>query len=186
MALTKGHKINVGRKLSEETKRKIGEANKIKATEYLLSHPERRELLSKVWKGRKHSEETKLKISLGNKGKLKPQTPEHKKKLSLARLGKYEGENHPNWQGGKTPESQKIRKSVEYKQWVSNVFQRDNWTCQTCWVRGAKLEAHHIKSFAYFPELRFDVENGVTLCRSCHQLTDNYAFKALKDKNIKK
>jgi hypothetical protein len=44
-----------------------------------------------------------------------------------------------------------------------------------CGKTKEKLEADHIKPFALFPELRFDISNGRTLCLPCHKLTDNYA-----------
>ena len=53
----------------------------------------------------------------------------------------------------------------------NEAFKRDNWTCQECGVRGAYLEADHIKPFAYFPELRFEIGNLRTLCRPCHDKT---------------
>ena len=61
------------------------------------------------------------------------------------------------------------RRSSEYKKWRNSVFERDDYTCQNCGCRGIKLNAHHIKEYAFFPELRFDVENGVTLCVTCHK-----------------
>jgi 5-methylcytosine-specific restriction endonuclease McrA len=33
------------------------------------------------------------------------------------------------------------------------------------------LEADHIKPWAYFPSLRFELSNGRTLCRPCHDKT---------------
>jgi hypothetical protein len=61
------------------------------------------------------------------------------------------------------------RATNSYKEWRLSVFNRDNFTCQKCNMVGGKLEAHHIKKFHDFPELRFDVANGITLCRNpCH------------------
>lgn len=78
------------------------------------------------------------------------------------------GENGPNWRGGIYPENQKARRRKEYSEWRSAIFARDNWTCQDCGQRGGRLEAHHVFSFAEFPEHRFDTWNGVTLCKTCH------------------
>lgn len=65
-----------------------------------------------------------------------------------------------------------------YKQWRSDVFTRDGWVCQTCKNSvGGKLQAHHIKSWSKFPDSRYDINNGVTLCIDCHKLTDNYGNK---------
>jgi 5-methylcytosine-specific restriction endonuclease McrA len=92
---------------------------------------------------------------------------------------KERGEHHPNWRGG-ISSKKRSTSHPEYKQWRSDVFQRDNWTCQTCGKRGdgIRLEGHHIKSWAMYPELRYEIDNGVTLCHECHELTDNYRGRA--------
>lgn len=46
-------------------------------------------------------------------------------------------------------------------------MQRDGFRCVECGRRG-KLQAHHVKDWADYPALRFDVSNGVTLCIDCH------------------
>ena len=81
------------------------------------------------------------------------------------------GKNHHNWRGGITPENTKIKNSIEYKLWREAVFSRDGWTCQRCNNIGGRLEAHHIKSFAKFLDLRFAIDNGITLCKKCHKET---------------
>ena len=80
------------------------------------------------------------------------------------------GDKNPNWKGGVTSKNELIRKSGAYKEWRFSVYERDNYTCMSC--RGSEsgtLNAHHIKRFADYPELRLDIDNGITLCKSCHQ-----------------
>lgn len=72
------------------------------------------------------------------------------------------------WRGGITPEVMKIRGSVEMKEWRNSVFSRDDYTCTACGQRGGKLEADHIMPFSLYPELRFSVFNGRTMCKPCH------------------
>jgi len=86
-----------------------------------------------------------------------------------------EGEKHWNWKGGfvKHPDKQ-IRRSNEYKEWRAKVYKRDDYTCQICGDRGISIVADHIKPFVLFPELRFVVKNGRTLCEGCHRMTPTY------------
>lgn len=100
------------------------------------------------------------------------------KKLTAPR-----GENHYNWRGGVTPVNLSIRASLEYKLWREAVFKRDHYTCVWCGDnKGGNLNADHIKPFALFPELRFAIDNGRTLCVPCHQKTDT--FGSLKNYKI--
>jgi len=81
------------------------------------------------------------------------------------------GPNNNNWKGGITPVVEKIRKGKDSREWRKSVFANDNYTCQKCKDnKGGNLHPHHIKNFSQYPELRFVAENGVTLCRSCHEL----------------
>lgn len=90
------------------------------------------------------------------------------------------GENSPNWKGGITPINKVIRRSREYKQWQISVFKRDNKTCVLCGFKSSNNEADHIKPFCDYPELRFDINNGRTLCKSCHKKTPTYGRKKTK------
>jgi len=166
---TKGHKgfkANLGKKFSVETRKKMSDRMKKKPLKYWLGKKRKpftekqienkklgmkkavdlyKEKNGKFWKtGSKCSEETKRKMSLSAGGTGIPQRGK-KRYYHLM--------------------------DSKYKQWRSDVFQRDNWTCQTCGEKGIKLEPHHIKGWAKYEELRYELDNGVTLCYECHQLT---------------
>ena len=133
------------------------------------------------------TEETKLILRMANLGRKL--TSEHKEKLRQAKLrnpvrywkGKHtptSGKNSHLWRGGVTPINVAIRHSIEYKLWRTAVFERDNYTCIWCGNnKSGNLEADHIKPFAYYPELRFAIDNGRTLCKECHKTTDTYMRK---------
>ena len=132
-------------------------------------------------------------------------TEEHKRKLSVARIGGKPGLGkiqpielrlkrsikgkervklglHHFWKGGISSRNHLIRSSVEYRIWRESVFKRDNYTCIWCGAKSKKghpviLNADHIKPFAYYPELRFAIDNGRTLCVDCHRKTDTYGSK---------
>ncbi len=128
-------------------------------------------------KGYIDSDKTKTKKSLSHLGELNSQ------------YGK-KGEGSAGWKGGISPLIDAIRTLSEYKQWRSDVYKRDYWTCQTCDKKGGgiRIHAHHIKSLAQILKDRnikslieaqlceeiWDINNGVTLCYECHKLTDNY------------
>lgn len=62
-----------------------------------------------------------------------------------------------------------IRNSTDYSRWRKSVFIRDEYKCQYCGQAGGKLNAHHIKRFVDYPAGRLDLDNGITLCESCHR-----------------
>ena len=81
------------------------------------------------------------------------------------------GELHPNWvDGGKHEDYlNHLRKSDEWREWRTKVFERDDYTCQMCNERGLGLHPHHIRFKSDFPELIYEVDNGITLCVDCHR-----------------
>ena len=68
------------------------------------------------------------------------------------------------------------RHCTEYKEWRKTVFERDNYTCQMCGKRGVKINAHHKNAYAYYPDLRYDIDNGITLCVPCHKAIHRRRF----------
>jgi 5-methylcytosine-specific restriction endonuclease McrA len=96
--------------------------------------------------------------------------------------GQTTGEKNVNWKGGVTPLMESIRKLSMYVEWRKAVYERDDYTCQHCSIRGAVLNADHIYLFskiiedhsiksvgdAKACEKLWDVSNGQTLCKSCH------------------
>ena len=135
--------------------------------------------------GKKHSEETKLRMSLASKGKQKSQ--EHIQNMIKSKIGvphmltdagkksfseKMKGENNPKWiKNRKNLVGRHDRRfhDTEYKQWVMNVRNRDGWKCKisnrSC---SGRLETHHILGWKSHPELRYQTNNGITLCHFHH------------------
>lgn len=66
-------------------------------------------------------------------------------------------------------EPDRQRHTLEYVEWRKSVFERDHYTCAICGQVGGELNAHHIRPFATHEELRFDIDNGITLCKECHK-----------------
>jgi hypothetical protein len=97
----------------------------------------------------------------GKKASKKTREKQRQAKLGIV------GPAHPLWKGGRDDRHDEMRRDP-YKKWRMTVFQRDNFTCQDCGVMGVPLNAHHIKSWKGFPESRYDIDNGVTLCLPCH------------------
>ena len=122
---------------------------------------------SELWKKRQ---------SESQKGKKHPPfTTEHRIRIANAQRG----EKSHQWKGGISDINLRIRQSVEYKLWRESVFKRDQFTCVWCGDdTGGNLNADHIKSFKSFPELRFAIDNGRTLCVDCHKKTSNYGYKS--------
>ncbi len=194
-------KSHMGKKVSEEQKKKISET--------LKGHPfwggmsgkhhteETKRKMRLVHKGIKLSEETKKKLSNVLKGIHTSPRTEFKKGNIPHNTGKkrpnLSGEKHWNWNGGITQLTKGIRQSLEYKNWRKSVFERDNYTCQVCGKRGVYLEVNHKIPFSVIlyeegigniedaikSKRLFDIDNGETLCVECHFLTPTYRTKML-------
>lgn len=162
-------------------------------------------------KGKNWSKEIKLKISKTKKGNSKPnsgsfkkgQTPPHKGKEALwakgennTNYGKF-GKDHPRYREiKKRPFYKQIRETYKYRQWRSDVFTRDNFTCVECYAKGGFLEADHIKRFidivreykidtlekALECEELWNINNGRTLCQNCHRKTDTWGRQAIQNR----
>ena len=112
--------------------------------------------------GRKLSKETRKRISLGLKGKVVSEKT--RKKISESQ----KGPKHWNWKGG-SEVNNVIRRSSNYIKWQKACLKRDCYKNQKPSISGGRLEVHHILSFADYPELRFEISNGVTLSQKAHK-----------------
>lgn len=143
--------------------------------------------------GYKHSDNTRKKLSDGRKGENnsffgKKHTQETKDTIALARLGKprseescakqsksMSGENHYKWRHDLTKEDRETYYDRHYNpenhSWRKSVYERDSYTCQITGQKGdGDLVAHHLFGYTAYPELRYIIDNGVTLLESIHKL----------------
>lgn len=171
----------LGKKLppfTEEHKRKISLSNTGKKVPSMIGN--------KNAKGYTHTAEAKLKISIS--GKNRKDTPER----ILAKSLRMRGDRCNFWKGGVTPLQRTLRGCFNTRLWRSDIFTRDNYTCQICGKRGGELNADHypktfigilmeyeIKTYeeAINCEELWNINNGRTLCKECHKNTDTYGHK---------
>jgi len=149
--------LQKGRMVSDETRKKIGDVTRGKTGKR---------------KGSKHKQET-IEV-LRAKASGKKMVLETKIKLSKS----ISGDRSCKWRGGINPINDTIRKSVYYSEWRKSAFERDDYTCQACHIKGGILNAHHILPFSKYPELRFELSNGITLCKKCHGLEHSNPYNS--------
>lgn len=150
-----------------------------------IGHTVSQETIDKIKESRKgfrHTEETKLKVSGSNSAMWKGGRPkcacgkqlsDYKCKHCVKcnnelKLNAKFGEKNWRWRGGISSEHDKLRQSLEIKRWKKECKKRDNYTCQKDLSTRDNIVVHHIESFANFPELRTDVNNGIILSREAH------------------
>lgn len=114
--------------------------------------------ISKAGRGRILSEAHKRAIGEGSKraGCIPPRNPH------------LVGERHPFWKGGHSKLRPREYEKPAYIEFRKAVLARDNFICLDCGKHGDRLEVHHVEAWGPYPELRYDIANGVTLCRKCH------------------
>lgn len=130
--------------------------------------------------GRKHTDEEREKIRIARAKQV--WTPEQKLQISKRvaqewKDGLRKKESLSWYIDGRHEKNKPIKQSIEYRFWRKSVFERDEYTCQECKVKGGELQAHHLKPQSLFPELRFAIDNGQTLCRVCHLKTDSFGLR---------
>lgn len=139
------------------------------------------------FKGKQHSLETKSKMSKCRKGKpnksstkfkignIPPfsgkQIPiETRLKMSLVRKGKFIGAKHPRWIHDRSKLLKRNKRNDSAcMEWKKQVHLRDSWSCRIADINcEGRLEAHHILPWRDYPELRYETNNGITLCHAHH------------------
>lgn len=188
-AKAKISQARLGQKKSAETRRRMSEAAKKRPADYYektIHSPESRKLAAEKLKGRtpwqslqpmtEAFREARRQAMLGQ-----PKSIEHRRKMSETRRGEkshfwIDGRHKANYS-----ERQSAIRKLPYRLWRKAVFTKANSTCElkdeTC---SGRLQAHHIKGWTEFPDLRYDPSNGQALCKSHHERTDNFAGRALK------
>lgn len=124
-------------------------------------------------------------------GKTRSEESRNKMRLAWNKMRpRMSGKNAPNWRGGKTSLTLRVRNSNKYTVWRKSVFERDSYTCQICKQYGGRLQADHIIPLSVLIEGQtylevmsnpkvWNLTNGRTLCRLCHFKTDTYAQRAV-------
>lgn len=98
-------------------------------------------------------------------------------KMSKAKQGMFLGSSNPNWKGAEVSDDVRERRSYDAKQWRLACRERDGNKCSLC-NSTERLHVHHILSFKDYPERRWDINNGQTVCASCHEKIHNRSFPA--------
>ncbi len=98
---------------------------------------------------------------------------------------KISGSKHWNWKGGiskiNRTDRENITNTIEYKMWRRAVFERDNYICQVCDIKGNIINAHHINMYSLFPSERFEINNGATCCEGeCHNYFNKLSRETVK------
>lgn len=106
--------------------------------------------------------------------------PEYRKRVSA----RMRGIPIEDWDGFVGSENRLARGTYQYDEWRNAIYRRDDYTCQCCGARSKKdspvsLNAHHINNFSTNYELRFNIDNGITLCDSCHSMDNEGSFHRL-------
>lgn len=143
---------------------------------YFENNPQSKERLAKLQLGRFPSAETRKKLSIARQGK-KPTlgmkvSEETKKKMSEAHQKRISLGLWKNQHGGVKRYNGTLKKSSKsHQKWSKEVKDRDKWVCRIADVNcDGRLEAHHILPWSKFPELRYQINNGITLCQHHHPL----------------
>jgi len=125
------------------------------------------------------SGESRAKIAAKAQGRTLSETTRAKIRQTKLRNGSVpRGPKHYKWKGGRP--WVRFRDPL-YQLWRSKVLERDQYRCQNCGRNCQRhergLAAHHVKSYADHPELRYEMSNGVTLCGDCHMALHGRARK---------
>jgi arsenate reductase-like glutaredoxin family protein len=115
-------------------------------------------------------------------GKIKSRVTREKISKTRIEKGIAKGSNNPRFIDGRSIFKNSMYNDEIYKMWRNAVFQRDSYICTSCNKKKKRIEAHHIKPQCDYPELIYDIDNGITLCLECHRKT----FKDISSESRKR
>ena len=145
---------------------------------------------SGIYKRKPFTKAHLMNMSLAMKGRMPKNilllhSKENQAKAALTRIGNKnvfgktwkwkvndrKGEKHGNYIKDRTKlvTSEKKHLDTKYREWMFSVKKRDGWKCRiiNADCKG-RLESHHILNWKEYPELRYEINNGITLCHAHH------------------
>jgi len=156
-----------GKAKSQETKEKISQSLKGRKMPW-VAEQNRKRVYSE---SQKHARSRQRKLEW-KKG-IRKSGYKHSDEARKHNADAHRGEKAYNWKSDRTfrLQSMQFRSSPENREWRNQVFKRDEYTCQECGARGVYLEPHHIIPLKVDWDKKTEINNGITLCRPCHQKT---------------
>jgi hypothetical protein len=175
MPFTKGHKINSGKHFENRARNTSAQLKSIENLKRYNKERDSNDGRSKEWYkkiAKKLTRFAPLKCSFCDQiTYVKPCYLKYRKYCNRKCFAKaYSKENNPKWIKDRSSlKRQNRRNDPAYKEWRRQVWLRDCFKCRIVSTEcNGHIEAHHILAWSDYPELRYEINNGITLCHAHH------------------